>query len=52
MSGGGQGGEGRREKRGWEMGYPRGREPGVIENKFCNIVQLFPIEKAHRGGNH
>ena len=35
------------------MGYPRGadREPGEIENKFCNIAQFFAIAKAHRGRN-
>ena len=36
---------GRREKRGWETEYPRGRELGEIGNKFCNIVQFFLIEK-------
>ena len=43
---------GRWEKRGQEMGYPRGWEPGEIGNKFHNIVQFFAIEKAHRGGKH
>ena len=50
--GGGGGVYGRQEKKVQEMGYPRGWELGEIENKFCNIVQFFTIEKAHRGGNH
>ena len=33
------------------MGYPWGWEMGEIENKFCNDAQLFPTEKAQRGGN-
>ena len=37
---------GRWEERGWEMRYPWGREPGEIGNTFCNIVELFPIEKS------
>ena len=37
---------GRREKRGRETGYPRGRESGEIGNEFCNIAQYFAIEKS------
>ena len=40
---------GGRAGRGQETGYPRGREPGEIENKF-HIRQFFVKEKAHR--NH
>ena len=37
---------GRREKRGRETGYPRGRESGEIGNEFSNIAQYFAIEKS------
>ena len=43
---------GRREKRGQETGYTRGRESGEIGHEFRNIAQYFAIEKAHRDGNH
>ena len=43
---------GRREKRGWETGYPRGQELGEIRNEFHNIEQYFTLEKVHRGGKH
>ena len=43
---------GRREKRRRETGYPKGREPGEIGNKFRNNAQFFAIEKVHRGGKH
>ena len=39
------------KKGGRKVRYSRGWEPGVIENKFHNIVQFFAIEKVHRGGN-
>ena len=42
---------GRRKKRGWETGYPRGWEPGEIGNELHNIAESFTIEKAHKGGN-
>ena len=43
---------GTRAKRGREMGYPRGRMPGEIENEFCISAQYFAIKNTHRGGNH
>ena len=39
---------GRRERRGRETEYPRGRETVEIGNKFRNITQFFSMEKANR----
>ena len=45
-------GGGRREKRGWEVGYLKGVGAGRNGKNFTTLAQYFAIGKAHRGRNH